>query len=539
MTIPGRLLIVLLAVAGHSSLARATTYFVNGSCAGGGDGTTDTCGGVAGAFKTLQAAHDAAGPGDLIRVHAGSFEERVVFTRGGAAGSPITWETFGDGDVIWSWTGAVPAWTGAMVYADTQTGASFVTFRGSPAGYWVWQGAQAEAGAVVLYGGAAGTRTTDWTFQFFKIRDNQTRAGTFAAWHLTFEDFEVTGNATGMVFLADDANRGNPARPWSGHVVRRGKLLNNNSGGNDDGLIVQDLDGFLIEQCEISGQYDGFDSGSQLQADQSPVGPRWIIARFNRATGSNGVMPCSTVLAGPVALVYNSITGNGNWGAMPVYENSGNVHIWNNTFVNNKTPVNFQRYQLPAGDWVDSWGPLHFVANLCKSGPNGSGCLDANNQAVFKRRNYLAGTSHANPATLGEHDQTGGADSIAFGDDTTFYPITAADTALIDQGELFFLTASAGSDTTTVPLAAAYPGGPTDPRTFFWIGDRVQIAGAGTNTITALGAASLTLSQPATFAAGAGVHYPYAGVAPDIGRSEYPGDDDTAPATPQNLRVEP
>lgn len=511
------------------------TLYVNAACPVAGNGSSDTCGGAGGALRTLAAAHAVSLPGDLIRVRAGTYDERIVFSRGGTAGNPVRWQTHGDGPVIWvntSTSAAQPGindWTGALIYAPASPGASHVRFEGSPGNEWILQGADSSrfyAGAMALYGDAAATRTTDWTFRHVIVRDGTGRAGTLAGWRYSFEDFTVTRNGSGFTVLAaSDAHRKANDRPWSGHVFRRGRMVDNGSGGNNDGLIIQDVDGVLVEDSEFSGQYDGFDSGSQVsggpQGDGTlAVGPRWIIARYNRATGSNGVMPASTVQQGPVSMLYNAIYDNGNWGAVPVYEYSGNVHLWHNTFVNNAAAVNFQS---------PTTGPLHVLNNLCVAGANTTSrnnvpmkiCVDGNGQTVILRKNHLAGTTHHNPSTLGGTEQSGAVDSVAFADTSRYYPLASALSALVDRGDFFLRTALAGNATTTLVTGASYAGGPTDPRVFFWVGDTLQIAGVGVRRVVALSATSITLDQPASFPAGVGVHYPYTGSAPDLGRSEW------------------
>ena len=508
------------------------TLYVDGACATAGNGSTDTCGGPNGALRTLVAAHAASLPGDRIRVRAGTYNERIVFSRGGTAANPVRWETYGNGQVVWintSTSGTQPGindWTGALIYTPATPGASHVVFEGGPGNEWVFQGANGSlfyAGAIVLYGDAAASRTTDWRFRHIIVRNGTGRAGTLAGWRYTFEDFTVSGNGSGFTVLAaTNAHMTTSSRPWSGHVFRRGRLIDNGDGGNDDGLIVQDVDGVLVDDCEFSGQYDGFDSGSQTTGVASAPGPRWIIARFNRATGTNGVMPASTVRQGPVTLAYNAIYDNGNWGAMPVYENSGNVHIWNYTFVNNAAAVTFQ---------APTTGPLHFLNNLCVAGPNSTSrngvqlkiCVDGNGQTLTRRHNHLVGTVHYNPAALDGTESSASAGTVTFADATRHYRLANAHPALVDRGTFFLRTAQAASNTTTLQTAASYTGGPVDPRTFFWVGDLIQIAGVGTRRITALSATAITLDAAASFPAGAGVHYAFVGSAPDLGRSEWSG----------------
>jgi hypothetical protein len=488
--------------------ATAADYFVNAVT--GNDGNAGAS--VKTAFKTLKKAHDKSNPGDTIRVMAGSFNERVVFTRGGTAAQPVIWRTYGDGDVLWTYDGAVQEYTGAMLYADANTGPSHVVFEGSPGSSWVFHGARKGGGAICVYGNTQGTRTVGWRFSHIVIRDNKTRGSTIAAWQFVLEDSDIIGNRHGIMFLPSDGNRDAVTRPWSGLVIRRNRFFNNDSGrGNVDGITIQDLDGVLIEENEVSGQYDGIDCGSLPGATATAPGPRWIIVRNNRVTGRNGCTPCSTVRQGPLFIGYNAIYDNKNWGATPVYEESGNVHIWNNTYVNNMRAVNF----------IAPTGSIHFFNNLVVGTASGKAvALDANRNSRFLGYNYLAGAVHANPSEPASTDQHGTVNSVTFADKSRFYPITASDAALIDRGT-FFLRTAAVANSVIIPVVASYKEGPSDPRVFFWPGDKIQIAGVGLRRIVSLSASSITVDLPVTVAAGTGVHYPYSGAAPDIGRAEF------------------
>lgn len=53
-----------------------------------------------GDFATIQAAADAADPGDSVRIKAGVYAEMVRITRSGSPNQPIVFEAFGDGTVV-------------------------------------------------------------------------------------------------------------------------------------------------------------------------------------------------------------------------------------------------------------------------------------------------------------------------------------------------------------------------------------------------------------------------------------------------------
>lgn len=58
-----------------------------------------------GIYSSLQAAADAARPGDLVLVHAGTHEGPFVFTRGGLPDKPVVFRGAGDGETIILGTG--------------------------------------------------------------------------------------------------------------------------------------------------------------------------------------------------------------------------------------------------------------------------------------------------------------------------------------------------------------------------------------------------------------------------------------------------
>lgn len=60
---------------------------------------------VAGSFQGLMAAHDAAHPGDILLLHAGTYKGPYTFTRSGEPGKPIVFRGGIDGEAILEGTG--------------------------------------------------------------------------------------------------------------------------------------------------------------------------------------------------------------------------------------------------------------------------------------------------------------------------------------------------------------------------------------------------------------------------------------------------
>src|SRR5678816_943146 len=90
-----RLFSVTLVLLATSGVASATTIYADASlgadCATAYQPSTRACsGGSAAAYRTLANALNAAQPGDIVDVRAGSFSERLVPPRSGTSTAPIT-----------------------------------------------------------------------------------------------------------------------------------------------------------------------------------------------------------------------------------------------------------------------------------------------------------------------------------------------------------------------------------------------------------------------------------------------------------------
>ena len=79
----GKLSMILLLTTVLVYCTQATEYFVGNSAANGN-------GSAASPFNSINAALDAAQPGDVIRILPGSYSESITTKRGGTAGQPIT-----------------------------------------------------------------------------------------------------------------------------------------------------------------------------------------------------------------------------------------------------------------------------------------------------------------------------------------------------------------------------------------------------------------------------------------------------------------
>ena len=98
-SLPG-FLVFLLTLQFHSMLpetAAARTLFVDQN-RGGGEETAD--GSAERPFRSIQAAAEAAKPGDIVEIHAGVYRERIAPRVGGTKDAPITYRALETGTVI-------------------------------------------------------------------------------------------------------------------------------------------------------------------------------------------------------------------------------------------------------------------------------------------------------------------------------------------------------------------------------------------------------------------------------------------------------
>jgi hypothetical protein len=105
----------------------------------------------------------------------------------------------------------------------------------------------------------------------------------------------------------------------------------------------------------------------------------------------------------------------------------------------------------------------------------------------------------------------------------------------VDAGAFPYQTTSAGNGTSSISLTPIVTG--LDATRVFRAGDSIMIEGSGTYTISSVTAASITLSTPATFAAGKGVWFPWSGSKPNIGWSSSGPIAETIPAGPSGANA--
>lgn len=177
---------------------------------------------------------------------------------------------------------------------------------------------------------------------------------------------------------------------------------------------------------------------------------------------------------------------------------------------------------------------------------------NASQWGVGAGNDYISNTTNYQPrfTSIGNGCDDASARNFAACD---FRPTSTSD--LLNRGTFFLRADSAGSGT-TVTVRKGNPASNSDPeladpRNFFIapnsfagaVGDRIMIEGCGEVTVTGLTANSISFTPSCSWSAGAGIHLPWTGTAPDIGAFELGaaggGGGSTAPAPPTLLSVEP
>ena len=87
-------LLAYLFASGIALSAGAADYYVDGSAAGGGDGS------VGAPFQTIQQAADIMAAGDTCHIRAGTYRETLNLTASGASGSEITYAAYSNEVVV-------------------------------------------------------------------------------------------------------------------------------------------------------------------------------------------------------------------------------------------------------------------------------------------------------------------------------------------------------------------------------------------------------------------------------------------------------
>lgn len=475
-----------------------TIYYVKGSCALNGSGTSDVCATVAGgvgAFKTIRdaAARTNLVAGSVIRIHGGTYNQQVI-----PRSSNVTYEPFGDGDVVID--GAATSYiagTAPWYFVNPEStgwnrgpGANNVTVRSLPTGSKLRIVNSRDFGMIVWGKNFSNPYVSSQKITIDGVVFANNVTGFFAA------------NADGLTVRNVSSTSNKAAGGWIWDTfdfsVKNSSFLNNTDrSGNDDGLAIQSGGRGLIERNAITGGFDGLDLGAQGAIE----GPRWVLVRYNRLrSNTNGNSPHSNPShLGSVTYAYNELWNNCNWGSQPVYE-------WN-TWATYPSVV-------PTLEW---WNNA-FSNTVCYgvNGITGSGPAIPGNVEILIANNISRATTSRWNFPAANMTQLNNSTTAVFANEAAgdFTLVAGQNTAQIDTGTFFTKTATAETNDTVVAL-------PVNPLTYFRVGDSVEFQGTNLKrTVVAMSATTITLNSPITVPQNTGIHYPYCGLAPDRGSRE-------------------
>ena len=499
------LLAILL---GAVPLAEAATLHVDNtlaaSCGTTYNPTTRSCsGGSAAGYRTLAEGLAAAQAGDTVLLRAGTYTERLIPPRSGAAGAPIT---------IRNYSGENPVLTGTSEPAIFLSGRSYLIIEGL------------RVDNVVGWG-----RLEDSSHNI--IRNNR------------FSRATSTGTTGGLKLVRSTYN----------------KILANSFDDGNDSLVIQESDRNVVQDNAFTkarhslfslrcSSYNVIRGNSFNNPDQkageiydcegtsdAPVkldATRYNLVESNRFTYTR---------AASTDYRYNGIQYSGQHGIVRrnvFYDNQGGGlnfqvysqealynyghRVYNNTFYNNRCYA----VAASASGTSSQYSNNRVKNNIFyrNAGCNGESAQIniGNTSAVILENNAALTTS---PSFVNEA-----------GYDLRLGPASA----MIDAGAFVAQTAGAGSGTQMIVDDAGYffdgHGIPGET------GDLIQLAGTTqTARVTAVNyaARTITLNQPLTWTDRQGVHLAYSGSRPDMGAYEFSSGSATTPSPPANLRAAP
>lgn len=470
------------------SAAGAATLYVDGrigasTCADYSPSSRSCGGGSARAFRTLQGAAEAAGPGDVVHVREGTYAERLIPARSGSEAQPVTWAA-APGETVTLTGGDEPA-----IYLKSR---SYVVIDGF---------------TVTNVVGWARLEDSDYNTLAHNRCSNATASGTTASVKLVRSRFNRILDNTfeegtdDVVIQESDRNlvRGNTFRGarhsllslrCGNYNVIRGNTFSNPS---QKALEIYDCEGVSDAPVKLDATKRNLVEGNVI-ADTHPSTADY---RYNgiQYGGQQGIVRRNVFknnLGGGVNFQYYSDES--------LFNNRNRVYF--NTFYNNRcyaiVGTNGSRAQ-----YYDNRARGNLLYRNADCGGGGAQVAVADPGAVILEDNALA------TASPGFVDEGGGDFHLASG------------SPVVDQGP-FVTTASASGSGAELPVADAswfYDGFGIPGES----GDEIQLEGQPeTARVTAvdLEANRLRLDRSLTWRAGQGVTLRYGGVRPDPGAYE-------------------
>lgn len=491
--------------------AQTVTTYVDGSLSAASCTTynpaTRTCsGGTASAYRTIAGAAGAANAGTTVMIRAGNYGEQLSVPRSGTQAQPIVFRAYGS---------ETPTISGLSSAGIQLVGREYIEIVGltvtDVAG---WARLEDSRNITIRNSFFRRATATGTTGSIKLVRSSNNRI---------LNNLIEEGNDN--MVLVDGADR----NVIQGNTFTSGRhsLLTircsnfNVVRANTFGNAIQK--GLEVFDCEGVGS----DSPIKYNATKRNVIELNVVTQTKSSTKDNDYNGIQHGGQGTIARRNVFRTNDGGAINYQSYSNES-LYVYGNRLYNNTFYAN--RCYAIIGDNGDTadYRDNRVKNNLLYKNVN---CAGAAQQTNIRDASTVILTTNAIETT-----------APGFVNEATYDLHLAAGSRMIDAAGALTTTTAAGSGTQMTVQDASY---------FFdghgiagEVGDRIQILGQSqTAVVLAVNYTTntLTLSQPLTWASGAGVALQFSGAAPDMGAYEFGGGGTTptAPQPPTNVRIVP
>ncbi|MFA7301447.1 MAG: right-handed parallel beta-helix repeat-containing protein [Candidatus Shapirobacteria bacterium] len=558
----------------------ATTYYVATT------GSNTNTGAIDQPWLTIQKAATSMIAGDTVLIHAGTYNEKVTPANSGNSSNYITYNAFGDGDVIIDGGGGARTscisvgnkgylkfiglhlqnvgWTSHNALINVSTGGNHIIFDGllmENAYYGLnltGNETTSDTPSVAVSFVTLQNSTIRYTkaygvYMHFKVIDT-----TIGPNNIIYNDNALTGipydeNQYGINLDDDYTNTthvgakritiiGNEIyghavqgiRPWNSEYI----LIKNNYVHTNGATAIQ------IEDNSDYVILDGNRTEDNAQTMEYETGI-WVDGSSNAVIQNNYIKgnqigfhigSSSNVLARKNVIFNNNRAPSGsNVMGLLVDTSASTITLVHNTAYQNG--VSGSRGNLVG--CKDSASNIKIVNNVfSESKGTQDGWFDcgiSSNYNNFYNTRTLAFTYGGSSKTWTTYKSSSGQDSNSITSNPLFFDVGSTNFSLgssspnIDAGSVLTTTVSAGNGT-SIPV--------TDARYFFngyglMTGDIIQV-GSTTTVVTEVDYVEniITVSPSISWSNGDGVSYAYSGVAPDMGAFEYSSGTTIPPSAP-------